>query len=70
MDVAQILIKGPMATIEVTMNNDGVITAQCIEHDVCDGRLAPPGNCPREWEFSTWADAKSVPDLETHADRG
>jgi len=71
--MAQILIKGFMATVELIVDPDddeGGVLARCIEHSEFDGRLISPGDCTWAMPFSSWSDAICTPFAEHHADTG
>ena len=57
--MAQVLIVGPMALVEITWGtvDEELVTATCIEHSESDGRLAPPGNCSWTRDYDTTDDA-------------
>jgi hypothetical protein len=67
--MAQLILKGSMATIEFTSDpEDGQAIATCIEHSEADARLAPPGNCDWTERYDTLDDATEY--AADHADRG
>lgn len=67
--MASILVKGAMATVELTSDDgDGGVIATCIEHDICDGRLTPPGNCGWTTTYDDMNDATEY--SQGHADNG
>lgn len=66
--MAQIIMRGTFAQIDLSGDPDGGVLATCIEHSESDGRLAPPGNCDWSETYFTWNDAAEY--AAGHADRG
>lgn len=68
--MAKIMVTGPMADVELTIEDDGSVLALCVEHSHSDGTLAPPGDCGWSSTFADISDATHGATIENHADRG